>query len=193
MSDVIKTNTGYSIYKCTGDKVASNIEESATVDAVKKYITTNKQSMIEDYFMEKAKTFVASAKLDGFETAASKANVEVTSVPAFPLNYGDISLADKIDSTSAQAFANASSNKDFLEKAFAMKEKEISEPMLLGNYITVFQLKEIQKTDSDEGRAAKVAEEVLNYDQNSAQSTLLASSKIVNNVADVYFNKFMSK
>ncbi|WP_294430245.1 peptidylprolyl isomerase [uncultured Treponema sp.] len=193
LSEIVKTNTGYSIYKCTGEKVASNIEDSATVDAVKKYITTNKQSMIEDYYTEKAKAFVASAKIDGFEKAATKAGAELVTVPAFSLNYGDVSLADKLDSSSAQAFANASSNKEFLEKAFSMKEKEISEPMLLGNYVTVFQLKEIQNAKADDGRAAKVLEEVSNYDQNSAQSTLLASSKIENNVSDVYFNKFMSR
>ncbi|MCR4821718.1 MAG: SurA N-terminal domain-containing protein [Treponema sp.] len=193
ISEVIKTNTGYSIYKCSGDKVAANIDESKTVDAVKNYITTNKSSMIDDYFTEKAKAFIANAKLDGFDKAAKKAEVEKVSVPAFPLNYGEVSLADKIDSSNAKALANASSNEDFLTKAFSMKLNDISEPTLLGNYVTVYQLTGVQTDKADEEKLAKITEEVSGYDQNSAQSALLASPKVENKVSEVYFNKIMQR
>ena len=193
LSEILKTNTGYSIYKCTGEKTSANIEETATFDAVKNYITTNKQSMVNDFFTEKAKTFVANAKIDGFDAAAKKAELEVASISAFPLNYGDVSIADKLDSSNAKAFANASSNEEFLEKAFSMKVNDISEPMTLGNFITVFQLTGIQNEKADEAKLAKLTEETTNYDQNGAQSALLSSKKVENNVADVYFNKFMSR
>lgn len=193
LSEIIKTNTGYSIYKATGEKVAAKLEDEATFDAVKNYIKLNKQTMIDDYFTEKAKTFVANAKIDGFEPAAKKADAEVVSIVAFPLNYGAVSMLDKLDAENAKALAESSSNEEFLTKAFSMQIKDISEPMTLGNYIAVFQLTGIQNNKANDEKRAKISEEAQDYDSNGAQSVLLASKKVENNVADVYFNKFMSR
>ena len=192
-SEIIKTNTGYSIYKCTGEKASANFEDAATIDAVKKYITTNKSNLIEEFFMEKANAFIADAKAENFANAAKKAGIEVVTLPAFPLNYGDISIADKLDASSAPAFANASSNENFLEKAFTMKVNDISEATVMGNYITVFHLTSIQNDKSDEAKISKINEELNSYDENSAQSALLSSSKVENKVSDVYFNKFLQR
>ncbi|WP_407425209.1 peptidylprolyl isomerase [Treponema sp.] len=193
LSEIIKTNTGYSIYKNTGDKRSANIEETETFDAVKSYIKANKQTLIDEYFTEKAKTFIANAKIDGFNAAAKKAGIEVISISAFPLNYGDVSIADKIDAGEAKAFASAGTNEDFLTTVFSMKVNDISEPVTLGNYISVFQLKEIQNTKSDDERLAKVTSDSKNYDENGAQSALLSSKKVENNVANTYINNFMNK
>ena len=193
VSEVIQTNKGYSIYKCTGDKAPANLEESKTLDAVRNYITANKSEMINGYFTEKAKSFIASAKLNGFDKAAKDAGVEVVSLPAFPLNYGSVSIADKIDSSKAKAFSGADSNEDFLKAAFSMKEGDISEPTTMGNYISVFTLTGIQNDAVDSEKLAKISEEAAGYDQSSAQSTLLASSKVQNNVTEVYFNKIIAK
>ena len=193
LSDVIKTNNGYSIFKCTGDLASANIEDKKILDAVKSYINSNKQDLVEDYFMEKAKAFVGKAQLNGFEEAAKEAGVTVESIDAFPLNYGNVSIAGSLKADSAKAYANASTNEDFLAKAFSMKANDISEPMIMSNYITVFQLKEIQKEAADDEALSKIKSETLDYDQSGAQSVLLSSPKVENNVADVYFNKFLSK
>ena len=74
-----------------------------------------------------------------------------------------------------------------------MKLNEISEPTVLGNYITVFQLTSIQNDKATDEELTKISEELENYDQSSAQSALLASSKVQNDVANVYFNKFLSR
>lgn len=193
VSEILKTNTGYSIYKCTGEKKSANLDETETFDAVKDYVKTNKQSMIEEYFTKKANDFIASAKSEGFETAAKNAGAEAVTLPSFPLNYGDVSLLDKIDSSNAVAFSSASSNEEFLTKAFSMKLNDISEPLTLGNYVVVLQLSGIQNDNSDSEKLEKVIEEASDYDQNGAQSALLASKKVENNVSDTYFNKIMSR
>lgn len=193
VSEIIKTNNGFSIYKCTGEKSSANIEETETFDAVKNYITTNKQDIIEEFFTKKANSFIESAKASDFETAAKNSEVEVVTLSPFPLNYGDVSLADKIDTAEANAFASASTNEDFLTKVFSMKVNDISEPSTLGNYITVFQLTSIQNNKASDENREKVLTEAKNYDENGAQSVLLASKKVENNVADVYFNKIMSR
>ena len=193
VSEVIKTNNGFSIYQCTGDKTPANIDEASIVDAVKKYINLNEPKKIEDYFIAKANDFIKDAKAEGFDKAAKTANIEVVSIPAFPLNYGNLGIADSIDASQAKAFASASTNEDFLKTAFTMKLNDISEPMVMNNFITVFQLKGIQNDKTTDESKSKIKIEVIDYDQSGAQSALLSSSKVENNVADVYFNKFLSK
>lgn len=192
LSDVIKTNTGYSIYKCTGDKTAANLEETAVLDAVKNYIKTNESKRIDDYFITKANNFIAKAKLEGFESAAISSEVETVTIPAFPLNYGNVSLADRLNADDAKAYAYANTNEDFLSKAFAMKINDISEPMVMNNYVTVFQLTGIQNDKADEAALSKIKPETQDYDQNGSQTVLLSSAKVENNVMAVYSNKFLS-
>ncbi|MBQ4377823.1 MAG: SurA N-terminal domain-containing protein [Treponema sp.] len=193
LSEVIKTNTGYSIYKCTGDSTEANIEESATFDAVKNYVNTNEKAMIDEYFTTKAKAFVESAKAGTFDKAAKESGVEVVSVPAFPLNYGDVSIADTLSSGDVKALANASTNEDFLKTAFTMKLQDISEPLTLGNYVSVITLTGIQNDKATDEQVKKVRDSISDYDENEAQTTLLQSKKVVNNVADTYFNKYISR
>ena len=193
LTDVLETNTGYSIYKATGAKTEAHIEDSATFDAVKNYITSNEAAKIESYFMEKAKAFAASAKIDGFSKAAKSAGVEVVSIPAFPLNYGDVSIADPISASDVKALSNASSNEAFLEAAFSLKEQDVSEPIVLGNYISVITLTGVQTDEATDAQIEKVTSAIAEYDQNEAQTALLTSKKVENNVADVYFNKIMAR
>ena len=191
LSEVIKNVRGYSIYKCTGGKTKADISDEKTFDAVKSYITINKQSLIDDYFTEKAKAFIANAKLEGFDKAALKAGVEKLSIPAFPLNYGEASVAGKLDAKDAKAFLNASRNESFLEKAFSMKLNDISEPMIMGNYVTVFKLTDIQTEKADESKLETIKTDLAGYDQSSAQTVLFTSPKLKNEVSKTYRERFL--
>lgn len=193
LSEIIKTNTGYSIYKCTGDSTKADIEESATYDAVKNYVNTNEKAMIDEYFTAKAKSFVESAKANGFTEAAKESGIEAVSISAFPLNYGDVSIADSIAAADVKALSNASTNEEFLKTAFSMKLKDISEPVTLGNYVSVFTLTGIQNDKATDEQVKKIKTSVSDYDENEAQTALLQSKKVVNNVADTYFNKYLSR
>ena len=74
-----------------------------------------------------------------------------------------------------------------------MKKGDISEPTTLGNYVSVFQLTDIQNEKADSEKLEKLPEEITNYDQSSAQDVILGSPKIENHVSEVYFSKFVSK
>ena len=193
LSEIIETNTGFSIYKCTSEITKANIEDSSIFDAVKNYVNTNEKTMIDEYFTAKANAFVDSAKKDGFEKAAQDSELEVTSIPAFPLNYGDVAIADTISSGDVKALSGANSNEDFLKTAFSLKMQEISEPITLGNYVAVLTLTGIQNDKADDAKITKVKESISDFDENEAQSALLQGKKVENNVADTYFNKFMQR
>lgn len=196
VSEVIKTNKGYSIFQGTGAKKTANFDDNAILDVVKNYITTNKQDLIESYFIEKAKNLIAEDKSrndHGSYIFDEKNGLTVGSIPAFSLNYGNLSIAGTFDESNAKAFTGASTNEDFLKKVFSMKKDEISEPMVMGNYITVFQVTDIQNEAASEEQIEKIASETAGYDQTAAQSALLSSPKVENNVAAVYFNKFLQQ
>lgn len=193
-SEVIKTNKGYSIFQSTGSKKTASLDDSATLDVVKNYITTNKQDLIESYFIEKAKDLIAKTKETGLNHIFDEKNdLTVENIPAFSLNYGNLSIAGTFAEGSAKAFAGASTNEEFLKKVFSMKKDEISEPMVMGSYITVFQVTDIQNEAASEEQIEKIASETANYDQTSAQSALLSSPKVENNVTSVYFNKIIKQ
>ena len=187
ISEVIKTTRGYSIYKCTNPKTKTDISLPQTFDAVKSYIATNKQELVTDYFTEKAKIFIANAKTEGFEESAKNSGIEVLSIPAFPLNYGNISLMSTLDSSNAAPFLSASTNEDFLEKAFSMNKNEISSPLTIGNYITVLKLTDIQNTKASEEEQSEFLTKVSDYDKNNAILAIISNKeKVENNVFGAY-------
>ncbi|MBQ0052098.1 MAG: SurA N-terminal domain-containing protein, partial [Treponema sp.] len=189
VSEAIKTNNGYSIYKNNGDKVAADFNNAETFEAVKNYIKTNESGRIEDYFMAKANAFVEKAKsTKEFSAACESQNVKYGYVPAVPLNYGEVSFADKVEVEDVPEMVNASTNENLLQKAFALKFDEISEPIVNGNYILVLKLSSDQKVDLSDEAKAKIPTSVKEYDQSSAQSAVLTSKKVENKVAEVYFN-----
>ena len=86
----------------------------------------------------------------------------------------------------------ANRNENFLEKAFALKNGEVSEPIVLGNNVLVLKLTGEQKEPvTDDGKKA-VAKNIDDFDASTAQSTLLASAKVENNVQQVFFNEILS-
>ena len=192
-SSVIKTSNGYSIFRGDGASTPADFNDAATIDVVRKYITSNESGIVEDYYTGIAKNFAAAAVTDGFEKACKSFNVELTDVPAFPLNYGDVSLFGKIPSDTVKVLADASTNDNFLKTAFSLKLNEVSSPVVLGKNVIVLQMKgEQTDTTADDAKAKSIASDVTEYDQSSAQSILLASKKVVNNVSTVYFNDILS-
>ncbi len=192
ISPVIKTARGYSIYRCDGESVKADFDNADTLNSARTYISEKESGRIEDYFIDKANSFVTEATVSGFDKAADKEGLTLTSVPAFPLNYGDADIADRIPTENIKEFTYANSSENLLEKAFSLKLNEISEPVVLGNYIIVLKLTGIQKEEATSDTDSKIAISSLNYDQYDAQSTLLSSKKVENKVSDVYFNKILA-
>ncbi len=193
LSEVVKTNRGYSLFQCKGEKSSADFSDEATLEVVKTYIKSNKQDLIDAYFTEKAKAFASDAKSSGFDSAAATFGLEKVSIPAFALNYGNASLLGRFAANGSKAFSNASSNEEFLTKAFSMGVNEISEPLVMDNYITVFMLKSIEKAETNSEKADSIKAEIASYDQEEALTTLFSGSKVENNVISTYISKCMPR
>lgn len=187
VSEVIQTKTGYSIFKCTDNFVAPDFDSSDVVSAVTTYVTTYENTVVEDYFIAKAKDFTTEAMKSDFETACEKFNAKKVEIPAFPLNYGNVSLFGTLD-TSIDGLSGADTNENFLKAAFSLKMNEMSAPVVLSNNVAVLQY---TKAEANSDETIFDADVYAGYDENSAQSAILASDKLENNFISVYFDNMM--
>lgn len=189
VTDVIETKRGFTIFQGNGPAADADFSSDDMAEVALKYVNIFEGGYIENYFSDVARDFTADAKLNGFEAACEKYNVKMQEVPAFPVNYGDSSLFEKIPSSSVSEIANGSADINFLKKAFSLKLDEISEPIVLGNNVIVLKLTGIQK---DEPEADTYSEKFVELDQSSALSTLMASDKLENHFTEVFFANFMN-
>ena len=98
------------------------------------------------------------------------------------MNYGNVSVEDKLD-TSLEGLSGAATNENFLKTAFSLEKNEISKPIVNGRNILVLQF-----TGSEEQNA----DEQTPFDSSYAQTALLESPKLKNNMSEVFFNYIMN-
>ena len=191
VSEPLQTSVGYSIFKADSAKAEPDFSDNATVRTVYNYLTANEFSHIEDYYKETAKAFSSTAKSRGFNAAVNQYNAKKVNVPEFALNYGGLSVLTKLDTT-LDGLSGADTNKNFLTSVFSLKDGELSEPITNGNNILVLQIAKNNVAAQEPIPAEALNDELTNYDVTSAQTALLSSPKLVNNVQDVFYKYFMT-
>ena len=87
--------------------------------------------------------------------------------------------------------SSASSNENFLQKAFSLKSGEVSEPVVLGDNILVLKLTGEQNDVVTDDKKDSIRTKIDDFDSSASQSTLLASKKVENRVSEVFFNDIM--
>ena len=141
-SDIIKTATGYAIFRCDGTPEKPDFTTDDMIADVKYYINYNEQGIIDDYFMALADDFASSAASLGFTEAAEAAGVERKEIPSFSINYGGNSFLGTLPFSSLTELSGAETNETFFRTAFSLKQNEISSPITVGNNILVLKLLE---------------------------------------------------
>lgn len=189
-SSIVKTNTGYSIFKMKAAKIEPDFESDEIISRVSSYINTYETSIIEDYFVTKAKDFSSIASNIDFETACEKANIENIIIPPFPLNYGSISIAQSLDS-SLTGLAGANEDENFLKTAFSLNMNEISEPIILNDHVII-----LQYYTNEDGREDKdsdlIANQLDTFDEDAYSNSIMSSPLLENNFQSVYFNELLN-
>ncbi|MGP1459485.1 MAG: peptidylprolyl isomerase [Treponema sp.] len=188
-SEAVQTSIGFSIFHADGDAVQPDFENEDTIKAVYNYLTSYEFGKIEDYYTQKAKDFADAVKANGFDAACAQFGLTNNEIPAFPINYGNLSVLTRLD-TGVQGLYTASTDEKFLKTAFSLKIGDVSEPLVMGRNVVVIQYAAAQSSDDEPIPAEALTDELENYDSRSAQSALMASPKLENNVREV-FDKHM--
>ncbi|MCR4733740.1 MAG: SurA N-terminal domain-containing protein [Treponema sp.] len=191
ISPVIKTRAGYSIFQADGEITEADLESDTVKRTVSSYITAYESTMIEDYFTAKAKEFVELAKNGDFEKACTETGATFVEIPAFPMNYGSVNVTESVD-TSLDGLSNADKNENFLKTAFALKENELSEPLVLNNTIAVLKLTSVEKREVNTEDTSSLTTNVNDYDSSSAESVILSNPNFKDNFSSVYFSQIAS-
>lgn len=198
VSDVIQTGAFYSIFKANKAPAAANFTQKETLDAVFDYIANNDAGIVEDYFNTKAENFATAASVTSFDDACAKYGVTKKTTKAFPLNYNNNSLILESFPTENEEIAQGYANETFLKAAFGLKGKEISSPIIMGNYVVVMQIAEEKTMDNSvEGMKEYFTmyyQPVYSsmFDQSSAAQALLSSDDVTNNVLSVYLEQMLA-
>ena len=193
LSAVIKTNNGYSIFRADGSVTAPDFtaeDNSDLLTTVRNYIKANESGLIEDYYLGIAKNFAASAVANGFDAACTDFETEAIDVPAFTLNYGNTSIYGSLPSITQ--LSGAATNDNFLKTAFSLTAGEVSEPIVLGSNVLVLKMTGEQTDEVSDEVKATLPDTLAGYDQSSAQTALLSSDKVENNVYETFYKYFMT-
>ncbi len=193
MSDVIETNTGFSIFSATAAPTSADFSNEEVVDSVYTYLTIYEAGIIEDYFINLAKDFASSSITNGYDSAVSTYNLTNVPVEAFPINYASTQLLDTLPVEAAPELGQAHSNEQFYETAFALAEGEISEPIVLGNNVVVLSLDEVisLEDDGDQTLSFMYSYYMSQYDSNDISTFFMGSEKLENNLFSVLLEYFL--
>lgn len=188
LSEVIKTGTGYTIYKCTAVSEPTNMKNSDTIKEVLSYMKTNEMGRIEDYFKSEAENFISTAKASSFDKACSKFDLQKETVNDYVLNYMNTSLI-RTANTSVSQIASAYQNENFLKTLFNLSTNEISKPIVMGTNIIVLKVTNSKSTAAQIEKIAYV-ENSANADQSTILENVYASKKLKNNFEKTYTKYF---
>ena len=187
ISSLMETNNGWVFYKS-----GSTVNTETGTDTVKEYMLKYELGKIEDYFTAKAKSLKISENLI---SAALDEDYEVIKTESFPINYGNtmffkpVKVQDKENSLNNLAY-----NDDFLQTAFALKEGEVSEPVIVNNAVLVISLNSV--TEPEESMRDLLDSYypyiVQQINDSSLSSFYISSDKVSDNFNETFSKYFLS-
>lgn len=149
-TDIIKTATGYAIFRCDAAPDSPDFTTEAMIADVKYYLNYNEQGIIDDYFNALAGDFATSAASIGFADAAEAAGLEKKEIPSFVINYGGNSFLGTLPFSNITELSGAENNELFFRTAFSLKQNEISSPITIGNNVIILKLLEETVLEDEE-------------------------------------------
>ena len=189
VTDILKTATGYAIFRCDGALETPDFTTDDVIADVKYYINYNEQGIVDDYFMALANDFASSAATLGFDEAAEAAGLEKKEIPSFSINYGGNSYVSSLPFSNISELSGAETNETFFKTAFSLKENEISSPITIGNNIIVIKLLEETIREPEEGEESdNLYYQYLanSFTTEGVESTLLDNPDVVNDVFNLW-------
>lgn len=193
VSDVIKTVSGYSIFKVTAPATEPNFDELALKDTLVSYMNSYEAGRIEDYLMARGTDFSNEVHKNGFTDAAKKFNLEVKSTESpFALNYNSNGY---LRTLSGDGLDGADKNEEFLKTVFSLKEDETSKPFLLDKNVIVFQPTEISQLEEADKSLDNFMLQYYpsSFDQSALSEFVVNSDEVENNLLSVYLEYYAPK
>ncbi|MEX2443676.1 MAG: SurA N-terminal domain-containing protein [Alkalispirochaeta sp.] len=142
ISDPIETTAGWAFYEALAPSESVDLSQEETLQAVRSYLQNFEQGRIQDYVQSEAERFTQGAEAEGFAEFAEAESRDLLTTPFFPINYGDLQLFGRLESSQIPELSDAAYRESFFETAFSLAEDAVSEPIALRRSVLVMQLRE---------------------------------------------------
>jgi len=197
LSDLVETSFGWAIYRSDEETITPDFTDEEEIAAARSYLIRNERGQVEDYFINRANSFVANAEESGFSTVATAANLSPTETKYFPINYGESFFLKPIqieNQNGSGILQRAQSNQRILTSLFSVAENDFTEPFVLGNSVVVAQLLEERQAPEEEvEQIANYHSYILqNFQREEIQTHFLQSDKLEDNFMQVFSKHFLS-
>ena len=192
ISNPVKTSTTYSIFRCNGAAKEADFTDAQVLGKISYYISTNERFVIEDYFMAKAREFASAAAIDGFDSACTKYGLTKSTTEPFAINYGLNPLLSN-PPENIPALAGIHNSENFLKTAFALKDNEISAPIVLNDNVIVVKQISSKQEENDMIDLFKMyyGSYANSFDQYSMRTMFIQSDDVKDNTLTVFLQNMM--
>jgi parvulin-like peptidyl-prolyl isomerase len=192
VSGVLETTFGWVIYRAEEAAEQPDFTDPEMVETVRSYLNSFERGRVEDFMRERAQEFAAQARQDGFEDAAAEFNIEPILTGFFPINYGNAPFFSPVQTDDGNQISNAAFRDTFFEAGFSLEQDEVSEPVVLRDFIAVLTLVEERTPDEEsldfvESYFPFVLQQ---YQAEEVERTTLDQDKLVDNFSRT-FNQYV--
>jgi hypothetical protein len=191
ITDVLRTNYGWVIYRIDEPVQEPNFTDQDTVQTVRNYMTTYERGIIEDYLVAQGQKLRERAVMENFGLAADQYGKSVERTGFFPINYGNLSFLGSPQSEEG-VFQGGLSRADFFTELFSLEQNQMSDPVVLQENVVVFRF--IEERAAEESRIELLTENFSyisrQFISEELQRTLLDSENIKDNF-DQMFSRYI--
>jgi parvulin-like peptidyl-prolyl isomerase len=204
LSPVFKTVAGsWTFFRADEDALPANLSDPSLLADARDYMGRFERGKVEDWVIAKAKGLATQgigASVASFDAASRKAGATPKSAGPFALNYGNLVISlygqtmpifKPIAGPEAPELQTAATNEKFLSSAFSLPPGAVSDPIVLGDQVVVFKVKEAGSTlDASSGIELYYPyffQQKLNIE---VAESFLKSPALTDNFSPIFFKYF---
>ena len=204
ISGIIEDVGTWAIYRCDREPVTLDLETETGKDIVRDYMQRYEKGIIEDYLIARAETFTGNARSTDFYSAGSKAGYDIYETNYFPVIYGNPNVTyyqqnipvytQPSSADPDNALSGAAMNEFFLKSLNRLAEGEVSDPLILNNFVVVAELTDEMKKDPEELTAVTslISYAGQMWQGNHLRDIIFESPRLEDNFSEVFARLFLN-
>lgn len=189
ISPVYEVGGRWRIYRVNEAPLEPDFTDSETLSEVRTYLTTFERGLIEDYLRVAADEFARNAGEASFTAAASEIGQAPALTNYFPVNYSNMNLFPSVSADANATIGSAGAfREEFLEALFGLEAGEVSEPIVVRDYVFVFQLEDSRELTADrlESLQASIPPQLRQITTQAANDAVVEDDLFVDNFMQTY-------
>lgn len=194
VTELIDTQTGFAFFRIDSAAAEPDFEDDDILAEVRAYMEEFERGTLEDYMFAQAEDFAFTVRDGGnFAETGETYPAQLTETSFFPINFGNQPYLPAVETVDGEGLSDAQSRESFFRSAFSIAEGEVTDPIVLRDYVVVLELLEERESDpaEDEMMAAIVPQLYQQYQAQEVERSLLDPAHIEDNFTAVFSRYFL--